>query len=297
MAEFPLAAHSEAVSKVLSSVLPPRTYAYLSAFLPGFFFEISICLANPRLVQELIARSNQAANLGRYPKILIAAFIAFVLGNAFMLWVGVVHRILEIIFRISRFLWGRFCAWPLLPLLNRLVQRLSASQGKQPWWKGWWNRWWNRRVPWIQDKIVRPVHAAAYNFDFTSAGVRKLWAILTRNLFKEHYGIALADLEQEEWDALYLASSSVPMTKFSDHLLMVVSQALGWSGLAATRLAPSLINRNYILFNLFLIAIGVFYQWRVIRGLHDEYLLGLLRVRALLREIRKGKKQAEPADD
>ena len=85
MAEFPLAAHSEAVSKVLSSVLPPRTYAYLSAFLPGFFFEISICLADPRLVQGLIARSNQAANLGRYPKILIATLIAFILGNAFML--------------------------------------------------------------------------------------------------------------------------------------------------------------------------------------------------------------------
>jgi len=124
--------------------------------------------------------------------------------------------------------------------------------------------------------------------------VRKLWAILTRSVFKEHYGIALADLEQEEWDALYLASSSVPMTKFSDHLLMVVSQALGWSGLAAIRFAPSLVNRNYIAFNLFLIAVGMLYQWRVIRSLNDEVLIGLLRVRALLRELRKGKKLADP---
>jgi len=287
MAEFPLAAHSEAVSKVLSSVLPPRTYAYLSAFLPGFFFEISICLGEPRLVQELIARSNQAANLGRYPKILIATFIAFVLGNAFMLWVGVVHRILQIIFRISSFLWRCFCAWPLLPLLNRLVKRLSASKG----WKGWWNR----RLPWVQNKIFRPVHEAAFDFDLGSAGVRRLWAILTISLFKNHYGIDL-NLDQEEFNALYLASSGAAVTKFSDHLLMVVSQALGWSGLAAIRLAPSLMNRNYIVFDLFLITVGVFYQWRVIRSAHDEHLFGLLRVRALLRELRKGKgKQAEPA--
>jgi len=283
MAEFPLAGHSETVLKVLSTVLPPRTYAYVSAFLPGFFLEVSICLANPQFFQTLIVKSNQAANLGRYPKILIAVFLAFILGNAFMLWVGIVHRILGLLFRISRFLWRRFCAWPLLPLLNRLMKRMSAAHG-----------WWNRRVPWIQNKIFRPVHDAAYDFDFASAGVRKLWAILTRNIFKEHYGIALADLEQEEWDALYLASSGVPMTKFSDHLLMVVSQALGWSGLAAIRFAPSLVNRNYIAFNLFLIAVGMLYQWRVIRSLNDEVLIGLLRVRALLRELRKGKKLADP---
>jgi hypothetical protein len=283
MAEFPLAGHSETVLKVLSTVLPPRTYAYVSAFLPGFFFETSICLANPQFVQQLIARSNQAANLGRYPKILIAVFLAFVLGNAFMLWVGIVHRILALIFRITRFLWRRFCAWPLLPVLNRLVKRLSATHG-----------WWNRRVPWIQNKIVRAVHAAIYEFDLTSRGVRQLWAIITIRLFKNHYGIDL-DLDQDEWNALYLASSSVPMTKFSDHLLMVVSQALGWSGLAAIRFAPSLVNRNYIAFNLFLIAVGMLYQWRVIRSLNDEFLIGLLRVRTLLGELRKGQKQAESA--
>jgi hypothetical protein len=278
MAEFPLAGHSETVSKILSSVLPPRTYAYLSAFLPGLFFEVSICLANPQFVQRLIARSNQAGNLGRYPKILIAVFIAFVLGNAFMLWVGIVQRILALVLRMSRFLWRRFCAWPLLPLLNRLVKRLSAAHG-----------WWNRRLPWILSRILRPVTAAAYDFGFASAGVRKLWAILTRNAFKEHYGIVLADLEQEEWNALYLASSAVPVNQFSDHLLMVAFQALGWSGLAAIRFAPSLSNRNYLAFNLFLIAIGMLYQWRLVRSLNDEFMFGLLRVRALLRELRKSK--------
>ena len=284
MANFPLAAHSETISKVLSSVLPPRAYAYLSAFLPGFFFEVSICLAQPRFVQELISRSNEAANLGRYPKILIAVFLAFVIGNAFMLWVGVVHRILEFVFRLGRSLWSRLCAW-FLPLLNRLVNRLSASKG-----------WWNRRIPWIQMKIVRPAHDAAFGFEHDSIGARRLWAVLTRSLFKNHYSIDLRpDLEQDEWNALYLASSSAQITRFSDHLLMIVSHALGWSGLAAIRLAPSLMNRNYIGFNLFMIAVGMFYQWRVIRGLNDEHLFGLLRVRALLREIRKGKKIAEPA--
>lgn len=278
MAEFPLAGHSEAVSKVLLSVLPPRTYSYLSAFLPGFFFEVSVCVAKPQLVQELIARSNQAAHLGRYPKILIAVFLAFVLGHAFMLWVGIVHRILALVFRVGRFLWRCFCAWPLLPLLNRLVKRLSSAHG-----------WWARRLPWVQSKIFRPVHNIVFNLDFSSEGVRRLWAILTRRLFKEHYGIDLASLEQEEWNALYGASDAAPLITFSDRLLRIASQGLGWSGLAATRFAPSLVSRNFIAFNLFLVAIGSLYEWSLIRSRNDEYVLGLLRVRALLRELRKRK--------
>ncbi len=283
MAELPLAKHSEAVSKVLSSVLPPRTYAYLSAFLPGFFFEVSVFLAKPRLVQKLIARSNEAANLGRYPKILIAVFLAFVLGNAFMLWAGTVHRILGRLFRIGRFLWRRFCARALVPLLNRLVKHLAATHG-----------WWNRRLPWIQTRIFRPVNAAAYDFDFASEGMRRLWAILASNLFKKDYGIDLVVLKQKEWNALYEASTAARMTQFSDHLLMVASQALGWSGLAAAWFAPRRVNRYYIGFNLFLIVIGMLYQWQVIRSLNNQYLLGLLRVRALFRELRKVKKHAAP---
>lgn len=285
MAEFPIAKHSEAVSKVLLSVLPPKTYAYLSAFLPGFFFEVSICLAKPQLVQKLIARSNEAANLGRYPKILIAVFLAFAIGNAFILWAGTIYRILARLFVTGRILWRWFCVRALVPLLNRLIRRLATTHG-----------WWNRRLPWIQARILRSVNAAAYDFDFASEGMRKLWAILTSNLFKKHYGIDLAALRQKEWNALYQASSAARMTQFSDHLLMVASQALGWSGLAATWLVPRLVNRYYIGFNLFMIVIGMVYQWQVIRSLNDEYLLGLLKVRALLKELSKVRKPAAPAE-
>lgn len=299
MAEFPLAGHSEAVTKVLSGVLPPRSYAYLSAFLPGFFFEVSVCLANPQLVQQLISRSNEAANLGRYPKILIAVFLAYVLGNAIMLWVGTVNRIVGVFYRVGRFLWARFCAWPLLSVLRYLssAKALPAADHSVPWlpFAAWFSRakGWLSHRQWMQ-KSIQLAQDTALGHTRDSEAVRKLWAILTFNLYKKHYGIDL-NLEQDELNALYLASSSVPATKFSDHLLMVVSQALGWSGLGATRFAPSLINRNYIAFNLFLIAVGLFYQWRVIRSLNDEFLFGLLRVRALLGELRKGKKLPEPA--
>jgi hypothetical protein len=156
------------------------------------------------------------------------------------------------------------------------MKRLAATHG-----------WWNRRLPWIQTRIFRPVYAAAYDFGFASEGMRGLWTILTRNLFKKDYDIDLGVLKQKEWNALYEASTAVRMTQVSDHLFMVASQALGWSGLAAAWFAPRLVNRQYIGFNLFLIVIGMLYQWQVIRSVNDEYLFALIRVRALLRELRK----------
>lgn len=176
-----------------------------------------------------------------------------------MLWAGTVRRILARLFRTGRFLWRWFCARALVPILNRLLRRLASTRG-----------WWNRRLPWIQARIFRPVYAAAYDFDFASEGMRRLWLILTSNLFKKDYGIDPRVLKQKEWNALYEASAAAHMTQFSDHLLMVASQALGWSGLAAAWFASRLVNRYYIGFNLFLIVIGMFYQWQVIRSLNNE---------------------------
>lgn len=291
MADFPLSGHTEAISKILLSVIPPRAYAYLAAFLPGLFFEVSIFLANPQFIDQLILDSNQAASLGKYLNIGIAVFLAFIVGTAFIFWVGIVHRILGVFYRVGRFLRRRFCAWPLLPILRYLssAKALPAADRSVPWLPiaAWFSRakGWLSHRGWMQKGIQR-AQEAAFGHDSNSEGVRKLWAILARQVFEKRYHVDLDKLEQEEWNALYEAASLTPLNHLDNHLLMVASHALGWSGLAAIRFAPSLANRNYIAFNLFMIAIGILYESWLIRGVNDDYVFGLLRVRALLREIR-----------
>ena len=177
MAEFPLAGHSEAVSRVLSTILPPRAYAYLSAFLPGFYLEVTVCLANPEFAHGLTTRLNEAAGSNRYLKILVAVFLAYVLGNAFMLWTTLVYRILRQLFLARRLFWRRFCQWPLRPLLDHLIRA-----------NGWWGRRSSVRA------IAPPVRAVADNLEFASEGVRRLWGHLVLTLFKTRYGIDLKDL-------------------------------------------------------------------------------------------------------
>jgi hypothetical protein len=123
--------------------------------------------------------------------------------------------------------------------------------------------------------------------DDHSEALRRLWARLSRHLFKKNYDIELHNLSQGELDALYFASRSVPLIQLPDHLLMVATQALGWGGLAAVQFAPSLANKNYVGFNVFLIAVGLLYDWWLVRSQSDEATYGFLKVRALLVDMRK----------
>jgi hypothetical protein len=205
MAEFP--GPSETISKVLLSILPPKTYTYLSAFLPGLFFEVSIFLANPHFIEQLNLRANQAAQIGKYPKICIALFLGFVIGHALMLWVSFVHRVLGVLYRVSRFLWHGFCAWPLLPAVNKVIS------GKN----------WLSRSPWMVTRVLRPVEESAFGVDNArSEGVRRLWARLAHHLLGKQYGLeTIEHLMQEEWNALYDAFGSIPIIPLGHHMLMV----------------------------------------------------------------------------
>jgi len=70
---------------------------------------------------------------------------------------------------------------------------------------------------------------------------------------------------------------------------MIATQALGWGGLAAIRFAPILANKTYVIFNLFMIAIGILYEWWLIRSMNDPNVTGILKVRAIMRDVAKGR--------
>ena len=66
----------------LSKEIHPRLLDFMVALVPGFFFETCVFLANPTLVTSL-----GRPPLDRPLAILIAALIAFVVGNLLMVWV------------------------------------------------------------------------------------------------------------------------------------------------------------------------------------------------------------------
>jgi hypothetical protein len=69
-------------------------------------------------------------------------------------------------------------------------------------------------------------------------------------------------------------------------MTMIVFEATGWCGLAATLFAPQLSKRYYVAFSMLLILAGLLHDWNVAEGLNNPPLLGVLKIRSLLREFR-----------
>lgn len=107
----------------VSKVFPARAYAYLAALIPGLFFESSILLANPELINKLVAKSQEGFALGHYMTLGIGLFLAFVIGNGAMIFVTLIQRLLGYLYRLATFTWKNFCSWLLSPLLYWLLQK------------------------------------------------------------------------------------------------------------------------------------------------------------------------------
>src|SRR6266849_2256119 len=117
MADFPGSEVSNAISKLISSVIPSHSYVFLVALMPGLFFETSILLANPALICGLVARGEDGLRIGHYAMLGIALFLAFVIGNAFILFVTLIQKLLRYFYRLRGYIWEELCAWPMWPLV------------------------------------------------------------------------------------------------------------------------------------------------------------------------------------
>jgi hypothetical protein len=274
MADFPVSEISNAISKVISSVIPPRSYTFLIALLPGLFFGISILLANPALFCELVARAQDGFGLGHYAILGLALFLAFVVGNTFMLLVTLFQRLMGFLYRLWAYVWEELCAWPLLPLTNWLY--------KKPRWTR--RRWLNNLSLYIQQRRSGVP---------SDEDARKCWALIAKRLLKVKYGIEPQDVGQDEWNALYWTLGTLTLADVRGSITMVVFEATGWCGLAATLFAHALRNRYYVAFSMLLIVGGLLHDWYVAEGLNNFRFLGFLKIRALLREFGNATERGE----
>jgi hypothetical protein len=235
--------------------------------MPGLFFEASILLANPALICELVARGEDGLRIGHYAMLGIALFLAFVIGNASILFVTLIQKLFGYLYRFRGYIWEELCAWPLWPLVS----------------------WLNTKPRWARRKrfpdIYMYVQTVARGHIPLDLDARKCWALIARRLLKKKYGIKPKDIGQEEWDALYQTLGTLRIEDVRGSMAMIVFEATGWCGLAATRFAPELSKRYYVGISVLLVVAGLLHDWYVAEGLNNPRFLGFLKVRALLREF------------
>jgi hypothetical protein len=253
----------------LSKAFPDKVFVYSAAFIPGLFFEISLLLANPEFVAKILVKPQIALTQNIYMELAIILFLAFVIGNAFMLLVmPVLQLLVQYIYRFSMFLQRGISRLLVIPFLNWFL--------KKP-------RWRNRQ--WLHG-ILRRFNALAFPHPGKQAGVEKCWREFARKLLKNQYGVNIDDL-RAEWNWLYGLIGTPSEVEIRGLVIMIALQATGLCGLVAIRLAPALRNGFYVAFCVFLFCVGLIHSVDVARRRIDPLYFFYARTRALLREYPK----------
>ena len=276
MPEGPASIATETLSKVLSNVIPPEAYKYLLALVPGFVFGISIALSNPCLLRDIWRRGEAVFPINRYEAICVVVFAAYVIGNAFVLLVFFLRWLLGGVYRMGKYLYINACLSSLLELMQRLLVT--------PFWQ---------RRRWLYEWRVKAAEVVSNQGKIPTSHLR-CWGRIARGLLKTRYRIDPDILDQDEWNVLYWALAPLGREELQDHLYMLISEATGWSCIAAIQFAPLLITKSYLTLAGILVLTGLLHDFMVVRSIHSSAYIGTMKIRALLRELREVPFAQEP---
>lgn len=263
----------------LTKALPPRPYLYLSAFLPGLFFELSILLAHPERVCELALRTREAVGLGSYLTVLIGLFFAFVIGNALMLFSSVIQSVVGFLYRYGFSLWELYRKHVLYRFLTWMTHRWKPAPPPTPE---------NpnpvptpRRAPrWINALYQRTLDKAHGLPSPDEKDEYRWWETFARHLLLKRYDLAEEKFPTASFGPLYDALAVPTHEERRGSILMNATQATGWAGLLVARIELTLWNKWYLAFAAFLIACGLVHDFAIARYLNNPEWGTLLRLQA-----------------
>ena len=253
----------------IGNIVPVRAFAYLAAFIPGLFFIISLSLANPDLIRNLVDQEQSIYDFGGSTLVAIGLVIAFVIGTGFILWVRLIQRLFGYLYFLRTILWTLFCKWPVLPVLRWLT-------GKP---------FWNKRR-WVH-LLLHSIHRKAIVFDPRLKEVQTCWHGAAAELLKKGYGIDREGTERFDWGVWYSVLGKPSAADLRGSILMIAFHATGWCGIVALHYAPALKNAYFGGFLSLLIFCGISHDWFVAKSLNNPLRSGLLRIRAVLTELRQ----------
>ena len=256
----------------LSKALHPRLLDVLGAFMPGFFFEICILVANPALVVSLMQPPLDKPLAATVTGVILA----FIIGNFFMIWVSFVQRILFWLVSLGHLAFD--------PLWKKLLQYLLRAKGNPP-----------RPGRFAKSKIVNRAYRRAFEADLHFRNVTGNWQRVAERTLK-YYDIERPALNNaDEWMPWMGIIGRFEIQDFRGPIILVSMTATGWSGLGAMHFAPRLHATYFLTFCFFLIGIGLLDGLRLASNLvSPEHSWGLGTLRAfeeLKRTVAKNQKE------
>ena len=251
----------------LSKTIPRGALSYLTALVPGLFFELSILIGNPELFGRQVESVQRHIPLRPSMQVAIALFFAFIVGSAFMVLVSFVQHLLCYIHSLRLILAEELARWPLIPLLS------------------WMHRYqFFATRPRFHNLYVRTVNRV-HSF-WTDQEAYRAWNRFARRLLLDRYGIDLSNV-RDEWQHLFWALGTPTDVEWRGPLMMIALEATGWCGVVGTRLAPTLRSPYYYALCALFILAGLHNDYYVAGRRTDPIAITTGRIRAVLREYDK----------
>jgi hypothetical protein len=261
----------------LNSALHPRVGELLSPFVPGLFAEICVLLTSSQAREHMV--SIAGAN-HYYTTVAIALFVAFVVGNAFLLWVRFIQMRLDDLIQSV----PKVREWQLQRLRAKYSRQVQESLRNQAPGTV-------QTPPPVPKTLQKLEQAAARDSDIEEAQSARLAWILAASAVLEHYGVDTSDqywtYHTHAWSG---AIGKFHPEEYRGNLLVMTLHAAGWSGLSAWFYAPFLGRAHYfyLAFCGFLIVLGLLHDWELAKSQNDpvqDWLRALRRTVTELKEI------------
>lgn len=248
----------------LSKAFHPRFIDILWAFMPGLFFEICLLLGNTQLANSLIQPP-----LDHTLSIVVAVILAFIIGNIFMLWVRLLQGVLSWSFRIWYWIFPTF--------RRQLFEFLLRGRGNPP------------RQPWIgKFGFVQNAYQKALDDADTFQALMQAWRKVVKRVLQQYKIEPPAPLDHEaDWLAWVGIIGKFEREDVRGYLLMVATQATGWSGIAAMRFAPMLHTRFFLVFCAFSIISGLLHDLGVAYRINDTTISWGIGLKRALEELKR----------
>lgn len=251
----------------ISKFVPATALQYLAGLVPGSFFGVLVSVGNPELVIGLVSRPRSALGLGYYSSAAMALLAVFVIGNAFLVWAGLIRLLLGPIYRLRQVAWKWLVKQSILPAVTRLM--------REPRRKG--RRWLNRLHRYCTTRVL---------FSTELMEVDRCWRVAQTALLQSRYGIEPSRTRDTDPGVWYSVLALPGPKDFSVNMMVAALEAAGWSGLAAFHFAPHLISRYFVTLLLLLIFGGLLHDWGLAKWRYNPVLWRIVKLRVALGQLR-----------
>jgi hypothetical protein len=247
----------------LSKPPHPQIIDLFVPFIPGFFFEISMFMADPELLN-----SSRLLGLGQYSRVALFIFGAYFCGLTAMVISTFLLRGISQLYRILHLYVVRRLRMFEVRIMHERPSNTEAHKG-------------------IRYRFASSLQKRRMRIEHSYKTISSVWVVSAMRLLDYRFGINALEVQftSEQLDAWRAVLGTPTEPEIRGSSLVRALGASGWAGLLARHIAWPLHHFHYLTFCVTLIVLTTFNSLSITQAWMSPVRASLFLTRNVLREI------------